>query len=607
MNLFRVPSFSILIIFFFHSLSYSQVSISIDSLSNQELFDSHEITPDQILEELNKRYIDTSERDNATRMELARLISRQSYQQGKIQDVPYWQNIADSLAVKIDDNDYDKEYGFHKIAYQFGVKHFNDAKRLLEEMEPHAMNSGDTLWMLQYYTRRSRLFNSIDDAAEALKALYAAESLNEEYKDDHQKAMLLAVRGDIYWENRENQKSLDKYLESASLYQEVGETANCIPIYRNIITQAMELKQKDIALEYNDRLSELQRIYATEIGYFTGEVNNILLLIQLEEYRKAIAQARKTIAYADSTGRDESHAIYLMGIAHRGIDDYSTAATLIQRAFDIGKENGHHGKCSFYAHALYQTYYWKQRYSPALDWFQTHIQYRDSVYNEKKAQEIAVFESKLESLEKKRQVELLEAKIENEKQKKQKLWLLIISITALSFIFLYAQRQRSQKERLQQEALLMQSEMENEKLRQSLEFKQKELASQIINMTNKNSLLSRLKTGLMDIKSRTPSNDLSALIRTIERGLESNTEWDNFYKVFKSIHSSFIGKLNALSDELTSNDIRLASLLKMNLSSKQISTMLNISEAGVKKARYRLRKKMQLESDVNIQDYLLSL
>ena len=92
---------------------------------------------------------------------------------------------------------------------------------------------------------------------------------------------------------------------------------------------------------------------------------------------------------------------------------------------------------------------------------------------------------------------------------------------------------------------------------------------------------------------------------TIQRDIAQEGEWDEFLQTFTAVHQSFIPSLRAEYDNLTKNELRLACLLKMNLSSKEISSMLNVSNEGVKKARYRLRKKLNLATGQNLSKFIL--
>ncbi len=126
-------------------------------------------------------------------------------------------------------------------------------------------------------------------------------------------------------------------------------------------------------------------------------------------------------------------------------------------------------------------------------------------------------------------------------------------------------------------------------------------------MTQKNILLQDVNAHIEDLKNEANSHAVSRVQRLINRNIDNNEEWERFLSTFQSIHSSFLNKLNQFSNNLTSNEIRFASLMKMNLTSKEIASILNVSNEGVKKARYRLRKKLSLDSDINIQDYLLGM
>jgi DNA-binding CsgD family transcriptional regulator len=73
------------------------------------------------------------------------------------------------------------------------------------------------------------------------------------------------------------------------------------------------------------------------------------------------------------------------------------------------------------------------------------------------------------------------------------------------------------------------------------------------------------------------------------------------------VHSDFVVNLKEKHASVTGNEIKLCTYLRMNLSTKEIAQLMNISVRGVEISRYRLRKKLQLPSEVNLFDYLISL
>jgi DNA-binding CsgD family transcriptional regulator len=84
-----------------------------------------------------------------------------------------------------------------------------------------------------------------------------------------------------------------------------------------------------------------------------------------------------------------------------------------------------------------------------------------------------------------------------------------------------------------------------------------------------------------------------------------DTDWEQFTERFDQVHSEFIKRLRVEFPELTPKDQRLCAYLRMNLASKEIAPLLNISIRGVEISRYRLRKKLHLGKDVNLTDFLL--
>ena len=97
------------------------------------------------------------------------------------------------------------------------------------------------------------------------------------------------------------------------------------------------------------------------------------------------------------------------------------------------------------------------------------------------------------------------------------------------------------------------------------------------------------------------------LIRTINFDLQDDNNWENFSRYFEEVHKDFNRNVKTKYPEVTANELRLMALLKMNLSSKEIANILNISPEGIKKARYRLRKKLDITTEESLQDIVLNI
>ena len=604
-----LPKFLLTLLIVLTGLIRTDAQVSLNNISLDSLFRYTEQKPEKGYEELIRRRDQSIARNEPRkRYELAKYLARYGYLTGDNPLTEQFVQEVDSLAEQLPAIEFDKDYHNFRIAFALANKDIQKAIDLLSEIHDRVMQSRDTTWQTIFHCQSARAYGGMDDHAVALKHLLKAEQLNEHFSNELLQAAIYTAYASVYWEQQEHQKAYDMDLRAMNIYEQNNSYRNLLPVYTNLISKALHFGKKKEAIQFANKYDALKKKYGSKVGYFVNELNRIFFYIELEEYQLAETQALKTIKLAKKMHRDSSHALYLLGITYRGLDRYDLAARYIEKAFNIGRDMQNNGKCAFYSHALYQTYYWDYKYAPALLWYQTHIEFRDSVYNEKKAKEIAIYESKLESLENRRKVEELEARAEVDRQQNRLLWVCIISGGLLALALLYAQRQRAHKEQLRQNSLLEKARLEKAQLEQQLEFKQREITSRILHMTRKNALLQEIREDISDLENEQNRQSVSKLDHLIRRNLDHAGDWDAFLQAFNSVHSSFLNRLRSLSGSLTANEIRLASLMKMNMSSKEIATMLNISADGVKKARYRLRKKLNLtEGEQGLQEFLLGL
>ena len=165
---------------------------------------------------------------------------------------------------------------------------------------------------------------------------------------------------------------------------------------------------------------------------------------------------------------------------------------------------------------------------------------------------------------------------------------------------------RHQKElevvNLQNENDLIQ--MRNEKLRSENEFRSKELAVATMGTIRKNELLNEVQAIAQKLPDSAPARELRKMVK---KNLTSKKDWISFEEAFNNADKDFFKKIKAKHPSLTPGDLRLCVYLRLNLSSKEIAPLLHISPRSVEIKRYRLRKKMDLDKEVNLSDYIMSV
>lgn len=148
--------------------------------------------------------------------------------------------------------------------------------------------------------------------------------------------------------------------------------------------------------------------------------------------------------------------------------------------------------------------------------------------------------------------------------------------------------------------------IKNEQLSQDVDFINKELVASAMSLNSKNELLAFIKEDLKKT-SESDSRGIKSVISTINKNISKDDTWNIFQEAFDSADKDFLKKIKQAHPLLTPNDLRLCAYLRLNLSSKEIAPLLNISVRSVEIKRYRLRKKMDLPHEQGLVEYILSV
>lgn len=151
--------------------------------------------------------------------------------------------------------------------------------------------------------------------------------------------------------------------------------------------------------------------------------------------------------------------------------------------------------------------------------------------------------------------------------------------------------------------------LKNAKLEAEINFKNQELTSSAMHLIQKNKLLQDIKNSLKNLsgeeKNKPLNTQLNKLVKSIDKDLEGGEEWALFSQNFDQVHGNFITRLKEKYPDLTPQEIKFSAYIRMNLNTKEIANLLGISVRGVEIGRYRVRKKLGLERQENLSDFLL--
>ncbi|MCC7466076.1 MAG: hypothetical protein IT261_07400 [Saprospiraceae bacterium] len=154
------------------------------------------------------------------------------------------------------------------------------------------------------------------------------------------------------------------------------------------------------------------------------------------------------------------------------------------------------------------------------------------------------------------------------------------------------------------------SRLQNEKLEAEVRHKNQELASATLHIVQKSEILNAIHEALEQLKQSSSGNakmerEIHHIIKMLEQDARTDADWEQFSHHFDQVHSDFLKRLSEAHAHLSPNDYKLCAYLRLNLSSKEIAALMNISLRGVESSRYRLRKRLGLDTEENLTDYLM--
>ena len=294
--------------------------------------------------------------------------------------------------------------------------------------------------------------------------------------------------------------------------------------------------------------------------------------------------------------------------------------------------------------ALAQAYEELQNYKKALENHKKYYALADTIWHKERNEKIVSMEVKYETAQKEKDNILLKLVLAKQ-QKEQYVWVFSLStllFLALGLAYLLWLRTKHLKNKqlvAEQEKQLINKEnvilvqqknqqdienkslqyeiqaqqeinlLEQEKLQEKIDSKSRELASFAIAMSQKNAIFQNLKERISENWKSKASLDqkLKDILSDIDNSMDMETEWKDFKQHFEEVHPDFFTKLHTLCDTLTLHDIRFCAYIKMNMLPKDIAQMMNVTNRAIQMNRYRIKKKLKLDEEIDFADYIREL
>ncbi len=525
----------------------------------------------------------------------------------------------------------------NEISAKYYYIHYDSLMSYAEEAFRRAVTAGYTDGEILALLRKCDYFINTGDFKSASHLVEQAELLATKNNNRILLAESYLIRGDIYGSISVFDKAYDYYNSALQIFTNEGQKARALKaenricvtlyVYNDRFEKALELFQKVLkdAEAINDK--ELIVVGLNNVAAMYGNLGENQKSLELfkralkinldsrENFMAASNMVSMASIYATSGKNDTAAVYYSKALEYAGNDKnvlvrnllqlrrgifyvktgaVESAITDLKDVFTVSEQAGWPETGMQSAELLAKIYEQQGNEQLSLHYLKKYIENLrifESEGNTRKMAELEVkydFEKealRIEALNRRKTILLSSALITS------------VLIIILVIILLIHIRTRASAAKLRHKNEMLEKEQIKQNLANQLELRNKEITSNIILLQKKNEILTGIADKLMKAKHQFTEENKEFIEKCIVELRENtdDTDWKNFELQFNQIYESFYRKLDQINPNLTVNDRRLCAYLRLNMTTKEIAALTNLSVHSVEVARHRLRKKLQID------------
>ncbi|NKI32387.1 tetratricopeptide repeat protein [Croceivirga thetidis] len=469
----------------------------------------------------------------------------------------------------------------------------------------------DSIGMGISYETKSKVYVSKGNYRLALQNALRSLRILEKAGNKLQHANALYNMGYTEFHNKNYQKSIDYNARALKVYLEEDEKWWAAQAYNDLGNNYYYLDSLNKSEEYLNKAIE----FSKEVDAKWIECSSLGALGKVRLEKKDYDDANRLFNESLKIARSQNLKFKIIeALTHKGeisnlLGNPTKGILYLDESISLAESIGAKDKLKIALNLRAKCYSQKNNYELAFNDYQNLISVNDSIYTEKKSQQIQELTTIYETEKKEAEIALQEEEINtlNEKAKVDKLTKGLYaggmaSALALFGLSVFGFRQRIKKNRIAREK-------QEEIYKQEIAHKKKELASQTLHLVQKNTFLEELKENLENLKS-SPDKfkmEFRRIVMLLKKEKASDKDWETFKTYFSEVHNDFDQKLKTLYADISEKEIRLAAFLRMNLTTKEIAATLNVLPDSILKSKYRLKKKLGLDKETDLTSFLSSL
>ncbi|WP_432672149.1 tetratricopeptide repeat protein [Flavobacterium sp. SM2513] len=520
-----------------------------------------------------------------------------------------------------------KEKGFaamDRLDYPVALEYLTKAQLIAEK------NS----WHLETFQTKNNIgliYTSLSDYGEALNYFLAAYTIAIKHLDTNKEMSVLNNIAVIYCIEKNFEKGREYYLKAYELAKKAN-NKNKIALYAiNLVKVAHVFNELDKARDYLEEAKVfLKNDAALQFQVEAMTAENYLLRGDYEIARKILFELQHQTKTKDFINRDNDSILFLLLARTYFLEkDYEKSIYYMKESIK-GTED-FDTRASTYA-VLSEAYVLQNQYSKALEAMKLMVASNDSITKRKNENLYASNKVKFEVMNYKSD---LNASLEASKLERKIFGIALVFLALLIFFVYRTFRNRAIKqeqkktiaegqqkitalelEKEKSDNLLLEKQLnenaneallEQQRLKSEIEQRNRKLSAKALYLSGRNEMIEEVIHSLADLETVSQNKIIKNHIKALKEHLKSDAEWDEFTVHFEEVNQGLLSVLKERHLNLNSNDIRFISYVYMNLSSKEIGTILNITQEACRKRKERISAKLNLDKSTSLYEYLSSI
>ncbi len=513
-----------------------------------------------------------------------------------------------------------KAMAISQMAYvNYRAGNMNDAYDLIRKAQKLSEKYSDSNHIAVDRFRHGVFAKKLSKYEEAISEYNKALEIYEAQGNEKMKASLLGNIGNLFFNLDHLDKSIQYHNEAIDVHKKRNDSVQIAGSLNDLGNSYYKKGLHEIALKCYSDAAEINRLIGNDIWLAYNTQNISTIYTDLKHYDKALKYAQEALVLKKN-GKDPQSLLTsyaTIGDIYYLNSDYKNALKYLDTAMNLSYELGVKNGLITILKNKARTYAAMGKYKQAYELRLKYADEKDSVFNEEKISAINEIEQKYESAKKEQQIKEMEYQQKIQKSREVFLIVMIAAVLLIFSLLVFAilQKRRKDKQIHSQKEIVFKKEQElavseleksriaEDKLQKSLAYKSKQLSSHALHMMQKNNMLHEIKDELKVVSEK----DAPAVKRVnflINESLRSDKDWDVFKLYFEEINKGFFESVKEINPELTTNDLRLCALIKLNMNSREMASVLNISPNSIKSARYRLKKKLGLDAEGDLETFV---